>query len=87
MEKAGESYKSGKGRAGATNRYQLNQFGFEEYTQKEKENLKSDRIMFANSVEDIEKFINQANDSKLTMLYIGNIGDALKNEIFFQDRN
>ena len=36
LEKAGESYKSGKSRVGDTNKYQLNQFGFEEYTDKEK---------------------------------------------------
>lgn len=82
LEKAGESYKSGRSRQGDTNKYQLNQFGFEEYTQKEKENLKSDRIMFANSVADIEKFTDQADHSKLTMLYMGNIGDDLGNEIF-----
>lgn len=81
LEKAGESYKSGQSREGGAGKYQLNQFGFEEYTQKEKENLRSDRIMFANSVDDIEKFIDQADHSKLTMLYMGNIGDALGTEI------
>lgn len=92
LEKAGEGYRAGntvyfEKETGDTNgqemniRYQLNQFGFEEYTQKEKENLKSDRIMLANSVEDIEKFIDRADHSKLTMLYMGNIGETLGNEI------
>lgn len=58
-------------------RYQLNQFGLEEHTQHEKENMRSPKNVFCNSKEDIMNFVESANPKELKILFLGKVGRDL----------
>lgn len=81
LEKAGETYKSGMEKDDNNVRYRLNEFGLEEYTEKEKQNLDTERIVICNTTSDIKDFVNSVNSQKLKMLYMGNIGSELSKKI------
>ena len=84
LEKAGESYKRGQSRQGDTNKYQLNQFGFEEYTDQEKGWWKNnDTIILCYSKQDIVDFYKEhVHKKSYARLYIGKIGKKLAARIF-----
>ena len=79
MEVKGENEKN-KGKT----RYQLNQFGFDEYTEKEKGWWKDNpNIILCNSKQDIIDFYkNHVHKKPYTRLYIGKIGEELSEKIY-----
>lgn len=82
LDEAGEVYKSGKEVNLSGEKYQLNEFGFDEYTEQEKENWGNSNIIFCNTETDI---INYVEDSlkthKYSRMYIGKIGGSLSEKI------
>ena len=85
LNNAGEKYKSGQTVQGTEDtRYQLNEFGFEEYTDKQKENWKGSNIVFANTKQDILDFFRNYIEQRgpYKKLYLGEIGEELGKRIF-----
>lgn len=76
LERAGDRYKAGW-ETDTDTKYQLNQFGLEEYTEREKQNLANDVNIICNSRADIKRFVENINPSKLQRLFLGNIGPEL----------
>lgn len=84
LGRAGESYKAGNEIAQYGNgKYQLNQFGFEEFTEQEKNWWKdNDSIILCNSQQDIMDFYKEHVHKKpYARLYIGKIGTELSERI------
>ena len=64
-------------------KFQLNQFGFEEYTDREKNWWKDSNIILCNSKQDIINFCNNNLHKKpYSRLYIGKVGSLLAEKIF-----
>lgn len=85
LHDAGENYKSGQTiqeTDGA--RYQLNEFGFDQYTEKQKENWEGSNIVFANTKQDILNFFHDYIEHRgpYKKLYLGEIGEELGKRIF-----
>lgn len=80
---ASEKYKSGYELIESGNeRYQLNEFGFEEYSEHEKANWKNSDIILANNKQDIVDFINNhVHKQPYRRLYLGKIGQELSQRI------
>lgn len=76
LEEAGERYKAGW-ETDTDTKYQLNQFGLEEYTEREKQNLANEINIICNSKADIKRFVDNINPAKLQRLFLGNIGPEL----------
>ena len=62
-------------------RYQLNQFGFEEYTERQKKNWDNGKIVLCNTVQDIVDFAEAADGKVYKILYMGKIGPELAERI------
>lgn len=62
-------------------RYQLNQFGFEEYTERQKKNWDNGKIVLCNTVQDIVDFAKAADGKVYKILYMGKIGPELAERI------
>lgn len=76
LERAGDRYKAGW-ETDTDTKYQLNQFGLEEYTEREKQNLANEVNIICNSKADIKRFVENIRPYKLQRLFLGNIGPEL----------
>lgn len=84
LNDAGERYKSGQTIQRSTEeKYQLNEFGFEEYTETQKKNWEESNIVLANTKQDILDFFNSyiQNRGPYKKLYLGEIGENLGKKI------
>lgn len=87
LEQGSEDYKAGKERADnimQSSKYELNQFGFEEYGEKEKGWWKNnDSIIICNTKQDIADFYrDHVHKKPYARLYIGKIGPELAQRIY-----
>lgn len=87
LEQGSKDYKAGKERADnimQSNKYELNQFGFEEYGEKEKGWWKNnDSIIICNTKQDIADFYrDHVHKKPYARLYIGKIGPELAQRIY-----
>lgn len=87
LEQGSKDYKAGKERADnimQSSKYELNQFGFEEYGEKEKGWWKNnDSIIICNTKQDIADFYrNHVHKKPYARLYIGKIGPELAQRIY-----
>lgn len=87
LEQGSKDYKTGKERADnimQSSKYELNQFGFEEYGEKEKGWWKNnDSIIICNTKQDIADFYrNHVHKKPYARLYIGKIGPELAQRIY-----
>jgi hypothetical protein len=87
LEQGSKDYKAGKERADnimQSSKYELNQFGFEEYGEKEKGWWKSnDSIIICNTKQDIADFYrDHVHKKPYARLYIGKIGPELAQRIY-----
>ena len=87
LEQGSKDYKAGKERADnimQSSKYELNQFGFEEYGEKEKGWWKNnDSIIICNTKQDIADFYSDHVHKKpYARLYIGKIGPELAQRIY-----
>lgn len=87
LEQGSKDYKAGKERADnimQSSKYELNQFGFEEYGEKEKGWWKNnDSIIICNTKQDIEDFYrDHVHKKPYARLYIGKIGPELAQRIY-----
>lgn len=87
LEQGSKDYKAGKERADnimQSSKYELNQFGFEEYGEKEKGWWKNnDSIIICNTKQDIADFYrDHAHKKPYARLYIGKIGPELAQRIY-----
>lgn len=88
VHQGGERYKTGEVRENSGtengNKYQMNQFGFEEYTAQEKNWWKDNsNIILCNSKQDIIDFYKEHVHKKpYARLYIGKVGTELAEKIF-----
>lgn len=82
LERAGDRYKAGWETETDT-KYQLNQFGLEEYTEKERQWWKDSNIVFANTKQDIIDYFNtKVHKKPYSRLYLGTIGSELADRIY-----
>lgn len=84
LNDAGERYKSGQTIQRSTEeKYQLNEFGFEEYTETQKKNWEESNIVLANTKQDILDFFNSYIQKRgpYKKLYLGEIGENLGKKI------
>ena len=87
LEQGSKDYKAGKERADnimQSSKYELNQFGFEEYGEKEKGWWKNnDSIIICNTKQDIADFYrDHVHKKPYARLYIGKIGPELAQRIY-----
>lgn len=87
LEQGSKDYKAGKERADnimQSSKYKLNQFGFEEYGEKEKGWWKNnDSIIICNTKQDIADFYrDHVHKKPYARLYIGKIGPELAQRIY-----
>lgn len=85
LNDAGENYKSGQTILGTEDtRYQLNEFGFEEFSDLQKADWEGSNIMYANSKADIIEFFQTYIQKRgpYKKLYLGKIGEDLGKKIF-----
>lgn len=87
LEQGSKDYKAGKERADnimQSSKYELNQFGFEEYGEKEKGWCKNnDSIIICNTKQDIADFYrDHVHKKPYARLYIGKIGPELAQRIY-----
>lgn len=87
LEQGSKDYKAGKERADnimQSSKYELNQFGFEEYGEKEKGWWKNnDSIVICNTKQDIADFYrDHVHKKPYARLYIGKIGPELAQRIY-----
>ena len=87
LEQGSKDYKAGKERADnimQSSKYELNQFGFEEYGEKEKGWWKNnDSIIICNTKQDIADFYrDHVHKKPYARLYIGKIGSELAQRIY-----
>lgn len=87
LEQGSKDYKAGKERADnimQSSKYELNQFGFEEYGEKEKDWWKNnDSIIICNTKQDIADFYrDHVHKKPYARLYIGKIGPELAQRIY-----
>ena len=87
LEQGSTDYKAGKERADnimQSSKYELNQFGFEEYGEKEKGWWKNnDSIIICNTKQDIADFYrDHVHKKPYARLYIGKIGPELAQRIY-----
>lgn len=87
LEQGSKDYKAGKERADnimQSSKYELNQFGFEEYEEKEKGWWKNnDSIIICNTKQDIADFYrDHVHKKPYARLYIGKIGPELAQRIY-----
>lgn len=87
LEQGSKDYKAGKERADnimQSSKYDLNQFGFEEYGEKEKGWWKNnDSIIICNTKQDIADFYrDHVHKKPYARLYIGKIGPELAQRIY-----
>lgn len=87
LEQGSKDYKAGKERADnimQSSKYELNQFGFEEYGEKEKGWWKNnDSIIICNTKQDIADFYrDHVHKKPYARLYIGKIGPGLAQRIY-----
>lgn len=63
-------------------KYQLNEFGFEEYSAHEKQNMSNGKINFVNNVAEIESFVDYSlKSNEFKRLFFGKIGSELASKI------
>lgn len=82
-QQAEENYKENNKIEDSTEKFSLNVFGLEEYTEHEKGNWKNADIVYANTEEDIAEFVKtyvRTNSRK--RMYCGKIGTELAEKIF-----
>lgn len=79
---AGKESADGHNGTNLKKQFQLNEFGLEEYTEHEKENWSTSKIMFANNKQDIADYVKQMVKQRTgSRLYIGKIGKELAGKI------
>ena len=81
LERAGDRYKAGW-ETDTDTKYQLNQFGLEELAENLKDSIQNDeKNIICNTQEDIKKFAENINPSKLQRIYLGSVGKELGDRI------
>lgn len=81
LEEAGVRYKAGW-ETDTDTKYQLNQFGLEELAENLKDSIQNDeKNIICNTQEDIKKFAENINPSKLQRIYLGSVGKELGDRI------